>query len=87
MAGGSQSAQSVAMRWALPILASYVLFFALGFPEWRVRRRERIKIAGRPSGENMPPLRGELVKMWMASAERARKSLGGDSPNKSDPGS
>jgi len=86
MAGGSQSAQSVAMRWALPILASYLLFFALGFPEWRVRRRERIKIAGRPSGETMPPLRGELVKMWMASAERARKSLGGDSPNKSDPG-
>ena len=35
--------------------------------------------SGRPSGENVPPLRGELVKMWMASAERARKSLSGES--------
>ena len=28
--------------------------------------------------EQAPPLKGELVKMWMASAERARKSLAGD---------
>ena len=72
------------MHWAPAILVTYVLFFALEIPEWRVRRRERIKIAGRPSGENVPPLRGELVKMWMASAERARKSLGGDSTSKTD---
>jgi tRNA A-37 threonylcarbamoyl transferase component Bud32 len=84
MAGGSQSAQSIAMHWAPALVVTYVLLFALGIPEWRVRRRERIKIAGRPSGENVPPLRGELVKMWMASAERARKSLGGESTSKTD---
>ena len=77
MSGGSEAAQSIASYWAIPILAIYLLFFALGLPEYRVRRRERVKVGGRPSGENVPPLRGELVKMWMASAERARKSLSG----------
>jgi hypothetical protein len=61
----------------MPLLALYVSYFLLGLPEWRVRRSERAKVAGRPSGEAAPPLRGELVKMWMASAERARKSLSG----------
>jgi tRNA A-37 threonylcarbamoyl transferase component Bud32/NADH:ubiquinone oxidoreductase subunit 6 (subunit J) len=75
--GGSASAQETAIRWATPILAIYVLFFVLATPEWRVRRRERARVTGRPSGENVPPLKGELVKMWMASAERARKSLSG----------
>jgi hypothetical protein len=78
MGGGSEAAQDVAMRWATPIMIVYILYFIAGAPEWRVRRRERTKVAGRPSGENVPPLRGELVKMWMASAERARKSLSGD---------
>ena len=77
MSGGSEAAQSIASYWAIPILVIYMLFFALGAPEYRVRRRERIKVTGRTSGENVPPLRGELVKMWMASAERARKSLSG----------
>ena len=82
--GGSTSQETIAVRWAIPILLTWIVFFASGLPESRVRRRERIKIAGRPSGETTPPLRTELVKMWMASAERARKSLGGDSPTPKD---
>jgi tRNA A-37 threonylcarbamoyl transferase component Bud32 len=78
MAGGTNAAQDVAMFWALPLLSLFLLYFILGFPEYRVRRREHIKVAGRPSGENVPPLKGELVQMWMASAERARKSLSND---------
>ena len=62
----------------LPLLALYALYFLLDLPERRVRRRERARTPGRTSGENTPPLRGELVKMWMASAERTRKSLSGD---------
>lgn len=83
MGGGSEPAQDVAMLWAIPLLVLFVLFFALGIPESRVRRSERIKVGGRTSGENVPPLKGELVKMWMASAERARKSLSGDPAGKS----
>lgn len=70
--------QSIAVAWAAPLLGLFVLYLLLGFPEWRVRRRERPASPHRTSGENAPPLRGELVKMWMASAERARKSLAGD---------
>jgi tRNA A-37 threonylcarbamoyl transferase component Bud32 len=81
-AGGSGSAQNVAMVWSVPILATYLLFFLLAVPEWRVRRSERAKITGRNSGENAPPLRGELVQMWMASAERARRSLTGTEAKK-----
>lgn len=76
--GGSDASQSVAMSWALPILATYVLVFVLGLPESGVRRRERVRGSGRRGGDAVPPLRGELVQMWMASAERARKSLTGD---------
>lgn len=76
-AGGSESGQETAVRWAAPILTAYLLFFLVKLPEWRSRRRERARITGRPSGENAPPLKGELVQMWMASAERARKSLSG----------
>src|SRR5205085_532558 len=47
-AGGSEPVQAVAMHWAVPILVSYVLFFALGIPESRVRRSERLKSAGAP---------------------------------------
>ena len=74
------------MHWSFPILAAYILFFASGFPETRVRRRERMRVAGRPSGENVPPLRTELVKMWMASAERARKSLSSEPAKGEEPG-
>jgi hypothetical protein len=79
LGGGTNAAQDVAMTWAIPLLVFFVLYFLLGFPEYRVRRREHIKVTGRPSGENVPPLRGELVKMWLASAERTRKSLSGES--------
>ena len=78
MGGGSDAMQSVAVDWAAPLLVLFVLYFVLGFPEWRVLRRERQPATQRTSGENVPPLRGELVKMWMASAERARKSLAED---------
>lgn len=83
MGGGTNAAQDVAMFWAIPLLSLFLIYFILGYPEYRVRRREHIKVAGRPSGENVPPLKGELVKMWMASAERARKSLSGD-PTRGD---
>lgn len=77
--GGSLAAQDVAVAWAVPILLAYVGYVLLGVPEWRIRRRERANVTGRrSSGENAPPLKGELVKMWMASAERARKSLSGN---------
>jgi tRNA A-37 threonylcarbamoyl transferase component Bud32 len=76
--GGAISAQDVAMRWTLPLLAAFVLYFILGIPEWRVRRRERSKVTGKPASESGAPVQGELVSMWLASAERARKSLAGD---------
>ena len=75
-ASGNDSAQGVAMLWSIPILACYILFFMLAFPEWRVRRGERARLTGRTGAES-PPVKGELVQMWMASAERARKSLSG----------
>ena len=76
--GASRPLQAVAIAWATPLLALFLAHFALGLPEWRVRRRERVKAAG--STGDIPPLKSELVRMWMASAERARKSLsGGDS--------
>jgi hypothetical protein len=71
------SSQGIAMLWSVPIFACYILFFMLALPEWRVRRSERARLTGRTSGETAPPLKGELVQMWMASAERARKSLTG----------
>jgi hypothetical protein len=76
--GGSDAMQAVAALWAYPLLFLFVAYFLVGLPEWRVRRRERQAPTHRPSGERVPPLRGELVKMWMASAERARKSLAED---------
>jgi hypothetical protein len=80
--GGAVSAQDVAMRWTLPLLAAFVLYFAVGIPEWRVRRRERSRATGRAAGEDVPPVQGELVTMWLASAEKARKSLAGDPGDK-----
>jgi tRNA A-37 threonylcarbamoyl transferase component Bud32 len=77
MGGGSEPASDVAWHWAIPLAVCFLAYFLLGLPEWRVRRRENIKVTGRTSGENAPPLKVELVKMWMASAERARKSLSG----------
>ena len=76
--GASRPVLGLAIAWAAPLLAIFLGHFALGVPEWRVRRRERTKAAG-STGE-IPPLKTELVRMWMASAERARKSLtGGES--------
>jgi tRNA A-37 threonylcarbamoyl transferase component Bud32 len=83
LAGGTQPATDVAFFWSVPLLALFVCYFLLGVPEYRVRRREHIKASGRPSGET-PPLKGELVKMWMASAERARKSLSGDATGRTE---
>jgi hypothetical protein len=75
---GSISAQDVAMRWTLPLLGAFVLYFSLSVPEWRVRRRERGRVAGAPARDDVPPVQGELVSMWLASAEKARKSLSGE---------
>ena len=83
MGGGSDPMQKVATVWAAPLLLVFLVYFLLGVPEWRVRRRERPAPVRRTSGERVPPLRGELVKMWMASAERARKSLTGDATGQS----
>ncbi|HMC53587.1 MAG TPA: serine/threonine-protein kinase, partial [Gemmatimonadaceae bacterium] len=84
--GGSDAAQPTAMLWGVPILITYLLFFVLGAPEWRVRRRERGR-AARKRVDKTPPLRGELVQMWMASAERARKALVGDPSGRGGSGS
>ena len=73
------------MHWAVPILVNYVLFFALGIPESRVRRSERLKSAGAPVSADVPPVQGELVNMWLASADKVRKSLRGDPVGKSHP--
>jgi len=65
------------------VLATYVIVFLVGAPEWRVRRRERGRGTA-PKGDSSPPLRSDIVKMWMASAERARKSLAGEPVVKND---
>jgi tRNA A-37 threonylcarbamoyl transferase component Bud32 len=82
LGAGSESAQDVAMRWALPLLVAFLICFALSVPEWRARRHERGKAAGKPISDNIPPVQGELVTMWLASAEKARKSLTGDPADK-----
>ncbi|HEU4995116.1 MAG TPA: serine/threonine-protein kinase [Gemmatimonadaceae bacterium] len=68
----------IAARWVIPVLGMSAVAVLLAIPEYRVRRREHAKITGRPSGEKAPPLHSDLVDMWMASAERARTSLQGD---------
>src|SRR5207247_2427978 len=50
MAGASEPGQEIAMHWAIPILISYLAYFALGVPEWRVRRRERARATGGAAG-------------------------------------
>jgi hypothetical protein len=80
MNGARDAMQGIAVAWAMPLLVLFLLYFMLGIPEWRVRRRERSRVAGTGQSDTSPPLKGELVKMWMASAERARKSLSGTKP-------
>jgi len=75
--GGTNPSPSVAMFWAAPILLAAFLSVAAGIPEWRVRRAERAKALGAAHSSNAPPVRGELVNMWLASAERVRKSFTG----------
>jgi len=76
--GRSAPEQTIAMLWATPILAAFVIYMVAGIPEWRVRRTERAKALGgavpRTSGRKV---RTELVNMWLASAEKARKSFTG----------
>jgi len=80
MGAAREPAQGVAIAWAAPLLLLFIMHFVIGIPEWRVRRRERTRVAGTTSNDKGPPLKSELVKMWMASAERARKSLSGTKP-------
>ncbi len=77
MSAGSDKAQAqtVAMHWAAPILAVFVTYMLMGIPEWRVRRAERGRASGVAGVDDAPPVRGELVSMWLASAEKARKSF------------
>lgn len=76
--GGVEPGNDVAMLWAVPLLVAFGFYFLLGVPEWRVRRRERRKIAGNAATGEVPPVQGELVNMWLASAEKARISMAGD---------
>jgi tRNA A-37 threonylcarbamoyl transferase component Bud32 len=75
--GGTNPSKPVAIFWAAPIMLAFVLYMVAGIPEWRVRRAERAKALGAGAPSNAPPVRGELVNMWLASAERARKSFTG----------
>jgi tRNA A-37 threonylcarbamoyl transferase component Bud32 len=74
--GGMDPRADIAVHWASAVLVTYVVFFACGLYEARIHRRERGK-TGTPSNTNVPPLRSELVTMWLAGAEKARRSLGG----------
>ena len=75
--GLAAPSQSLAMLGATPILALLVIYMIAGIPEWRVRRAERAKSLGGVSRVSAPKIRGELVNMWLASAEKARKSFTG----------
>ncbi len=75
--GGSASSQTIAALWATPILVVFVIYMVAGIPEWRVRRAERAKSLGGVTRVSAPKIRGELVNMWLASAEKARKSFTG----------
>jgi hypothetical protein len=77
LGAGTRPEREVALFWIVPLLACLALYVLVGVPEWRIRRRERVRFSGGSDSERMPPLKGELVEMWMASAERARKSLSG----------
>ena len=80
--GGSAPPQAIAILWATPILAVLIIYMVAGIPEWRVRKAERAKSLGGASKRvSKPKIRGELVSMWLASAEKARKSFtGGNKP-------
>jgi hypothetical protein len=66
----------IAVGWASAVLVTYVVFFLCGVYESRIRRHERGR-TGTAGTTNAPPLQAELVTMWLAGAEKARKSLGG----------
>jgi len=83
--GGTEASPSLAILWATPILLAFVVASLVGIPEWRVRRAERAKALGAAATSNAPPVRGELVNMWLASAERVRKSFAGPSKSPEPP--
>ena len=83
--GRSAPSQNIAMLWATPILAVFVIYLIAGIPEWRVRRAERAKALGGATRVSAPKIRGELVNMWLASAEKARKSFTGGQKAVKDP--
>lgn len=76
-AGATDARTEVAIGWATAILVTYVVFFVCGLYESRIRRRERGRLTESPVSGDAPPLKSELVSMWLAGAEKARKSLGG----------
>jgi len=87
-AGRSSPGGALSVVWATPILAVLVIYLVAGIPEWRVRRAERAKaLGGAVARKSGPKVRSELVSMWLASAEKARKSFSGsqktvDAPKK-----
>lgn len=83
--GGAAVDQTVTMIWAAPILLLFACFLIVGIPEWRVRRAERSKALGGAAQASASPVKGELVSMWLASAERARKSFTGRGKEKEAP--
>jgi tRNA A-37 threonylcarbamoyl transferase component Bud32 len=84
-AGGSAPDRSIPVLWATPILAVFFIYMVAGIPEWRVRRAERAKALGGVTRVSAPKIRGELVNMWLASAEKARKSFSGGQKAQKDP--
>jgi len=83
--GRSAPSQTIAMLWATPIVAVFIIYLVAGIPEWRVRRLERAKSLGDVKRTSAPKIRGELVDMWLASAEKARKSFTGGQKSVDDP--
>jgi tRNA A-37 threonylcarbamoyl transferase component Bud32 len=84
-AGFTPPSQTIALLWATPIVAVFVIYLVAGIPEWRVRRIERAKSLGDVKRTSAPKIKGELVNMWLASAEKARKSFSGSNEAQKDP--
>ncbi|HEX7939082.1 MAG TPA: serine/threonine-protein kinase, partial [Gemmatimonadaceae bacterium] len=81
----SAPSQTIALLWAAPILVVFLIYLVAGIPEWRVRRAERAKSLGGATRVSAPKIKGDLVNMWLASAEKARKSFTGGQKAVSDP--
>ncbi len=75
--GRAAPSQTIALMGAASIIAVFVIYLVAGIPEWRIRSVERAKSLGGVTRVSAPKIKGELVDMWLASAEKARKSFTG----------